>query len=602
MTTAANAGGRGDRGGIDGLPVPAALHTADGSLVAVNPLLTGLIGWEEHEVVGPGPLGPALDPAAWARWWVARARGGPGHVDLALRHRDGHVVWSEQAAMPGPGGRVVVLHRDTGAEHRERVLAEAGSALRAGAPPAEVLQILAHETARLLGADRGEVALAGDLPEGLAGPGAGGGRLPSVASVPIRVGPRLKGTLTVASGRRGAFSPTTTATLGYLATVAGAVVDAAVCRIELGRDGIDPLTRLPTHHALHERLDREVAGARRSKAPLSLVSIDLDHFGLVNDSLGHRAADGVLLQVAGVMAARAAGRGMLARVGGDEFALLLPGAGAGQAVALMDGLRAELADLILPRGVRITVSAGVCELARAEGAEGLRHLADGAMRWAKAQGRDRVVAHHPHLAAELDAERRARRREHARTLAGLGALARAVDAKDPATRRHSERVGDLAVRLAERLGWGPGEALRLREAALLHDVGKIGVPDRILFKAGPLAPEEYLAVQAHAALGAEIVEGILAADQVAWIRHHHERWDGTGYPDRLTGEATPQGAAIIAVADAWDVMTAARSYSPPLAADLALAECRRGAGSQFDPEVVRALEEERTAAREEGRG
>jgi HD-GYP domain-containing protein (c-di-GMP phosphodiesterase class II) len=149
----------------------------------------------------------------------------------------------------------------------------------------------------------------------------------------------------------------------------------------------------------------------------------------------------------------------------------------------------------------------------------------------------------------------------------------------------------VAHALALRLGW-PGErAVRLRDAAVLHDVGKIGVPDAILFKPGPLNPAEYEEVKEHAALGARIIEDVVDAEQVAWVRGHHERLDGAGYPDGLRGEAISDGARILAVADAFDSITASRPYKPPGSAGDALRRIAAAVDDQFDRVAVRALED-----------
>jgi putative nucleotidyltransferase with HDIG domain len=191
---------------------------------------------------------------------------------------------------------------------------------------------------------------------------------------------------------------------------------------------------------------------------------------------------------------------------------------------------------------------------------------------------------------ELSAQERAARLERQQALTGLRALARAVDAKDQSTREHSERVAELAARIAGELGWGDESRAKLHEAGLLHDVGKIRVPDAVLFKPGALSDREYDQVKQHAALGAEIADEVLAPDQVAWIRGHHERWDGRGYPDGLAGPTIPQGARILALADAWDVMTSVRSYKEPRRVEEALVEVRRHHGTQFAPEIVDAME------------
>jgi putative nucleotidyltransferase with HDIG domain len=172
---------------------------------------------------------------------------------------------------------------------------------------------------------------------------------------------------------------------------------------------------------------------------------------------------------------------------------------------------------------------------------------------------------------------------------GILALARAVDAKDPSTRRHSGRVADLAVRLATALGWSPERCVLLRDAGLMHDVGKIAVPDAILLKPDRLTDDEYAIVKTHAAIGAEIAAEVLTAEQASWVRHHHEQHDGRGYPDGISGARIPQGARILAVADAFDVMMIPRRYASGRTLDEALAECLRCSGAQFDPAVVDAL-------------
>ena len=151
--------------------------------------------------------------------------------------------------------------------------------------------------------------------------------------------------------------------------------------------------------------------------------------------------------------------------------------------------------------------------------------------------------------------------DRSQALVGLRALARTIDAKDPTTQEHSERVAALGARLAEARGWAPDRVALLRDAALLHDVGKIGVPDAILLKDGPLEDDEFAVVREHSVLGARIVGDVLDEEQIAWIAGHHERPDGSGYPAALTDDAVPDGAALLALADAWDVMVSDRSYS-----------------------------------------
>ena len=200
-----------------------------------------------------------------------------------------------------------------------------------------------------------------------------------------------------------------------------------------------------------------------------------------------------------------------------------------------------------------------------------------------------VIAAHIANAAEFERLGLESRRNQRQAIAGLQALARAIDAKDPITRQHSDRVAQLACAIARRLDWRQEQTRLLHEAALLHDVGKIGVPDSILLKADRLTSEEYARVKEHAALGATIVEDVLTPEQVGWIRWHHERPDGCGYPDALTDGEIPEGAAVVALADTWDVMTISRPYRPPMNPTDALNECRQLGGHQFRASLVHIL-------------
>jgi putative nucleotidyltransferase with HDIG domain len=175
-----------------------------------------------------------------------------------------------------------------------------------------------------------------------------------------------------------------------------------------------------------------------------------------------------------------------------------------------------------------------------------------------------------------------------RSMVGLRDLAREIDGKHPATAAHSERVARLAVALAAALGWTAREQERLGEAALVHDVGKVCVPDVILEKDGPLTAEEYAVVRTHAGVGASIVRDTLDEEQTSWVLSHHERWDGAGYPAGLTRSQIPAGALVLALADSWDAMTT-RPSDGALSHAEALEECAHEAGGQFAPWVVAAL-------------
>ena len=173
----------------------------------------------------------------------------------------------------------------------------------------------------------------------------------------------------------------------------------------------------------------------------------------------------------------------------------------------------------------------------------------------------------------------------------LRRAARVIDALEPTTEGHSERVADLAARLARELAWSRRRSEELREAGRLHDIGKACIPPSILLTPGPLTPEDYEVVKTHAALGADVVQAVLAPRQARWIRHHHERWDGRGYPDGLLSEEISEGALILSLADAWDAMTHRSWGTAALSRQAALEECRRERGHQFAPWAVDALVE-----------
>jgi diguanylate cyclase (GGDEF)-like protein len=352
----------------------------------------------------------------------------------------------------------------------------------------------------------------------------------------------------------------------------------------------DQLTGLPNHRALHQRLDAELAAAARHGTPLSVAMIDVDSFKEINDRLGHDRGDAILGFVADCMRSVARASDTVGRLGGDEFMWILPDTNSHDAVKAVERARELLAHGRSSLDVA-TTSVGICDTSSTADAAELVRRADVALYASKASGRNQVTLYDADVAQALDAEAREAWFERSQALAGLRALARAVDAKDAATNEHSERVAQFVGQLAQAGGWCDQRVARLREAALVHDVGKLAVPDALLTKPGKLTDRERIQMSEHVELSARIVGSILNEEQVGWIRAHHERPDGKGYPAGLAEHEISDGAALLALADAWDVMTAGRTYSRTKSLEEAYAECVSLAGVQFTFSAVRALQE-----------
>jgi diguanylate cyclase (GGDEF)-like protein/putative nucleotidyltransferase with HDIG domain len=350
----------------------------------------------------------------------------------------------------------------------------------------------------------------------------------------------------------------------------------------------DPLTGLGNHRHFQERLQRELSIAQEHDVPLTLCFIDVDDFKTVNDRFGHPTGDRVLSQIAGRL--RQGGESF--RLGGDEFAVLLPRHDEAAAVAAAHSIVGRISALDLGEVDTLTVSAGVATFPEHGGErDELIRLADNALYWAKEHGKNRVRVSRADVVELSDLKRLAIGRDRAARFRAAASLARAVDTRDAYTGSHSQRVAQLAGRIAQQLGVEAEDVELTRLAASLHDLGKLAIPEEILRKPASLSEPERVILERHPQIGFRMLES-LGVDPVAeWVLHHHERWDGTGYPDKLAGEEIPLGARIIFVADAFDAMTSDRVYRRPLGHDDALAELERCAGTQFDPSIVRVFVE-----------
>jgi diguanylate cyclase (GGDEF)-like protein/putative nucleotidyltransferase with HDIG domain len=351
----------------------------------------------------------------------------------------------------------------------------------------------------------------------------------------------------------------------------------------------DPLTGLGNHRHFHERLQRELQTAEEHETPLTLCFIDIDNFKTINDRFGHPSGDRVLSQVAG----RLRQGGEAFRLGGDEFALLLVGQDENAALAAANSIVARTGALDLDHIGNVTVSAGLATFpVQGHGRNELIRLADSALYWAKEHGKNRVRLYRPDVVELAELKRLAAGPDRAARYRAAASLAQAVDARDTYTGSHSKRVSELAARLATRLGLDAEQVELTRLAGSLHDLGKLAIPEEILRKAGELTDSERLVLQRHPQIGFRMLDS-LGVDPVAEIvLHHHERWDGAGYPSGLRGEDSPLGARIIFVVDAYDAMTSDRVYRARLSHEEALAELRRCSGTQFDPLIVEAFAED----------
>ena len=385
--------------------------------------------------------------------------------------------------------------------------------------------------------------------------------------------------------------------LGALGTlcVVGILITALRRRIDDTVDDLasaartDVLTGLLNRRGFEESFQLELERARRGGHTLSVLVGDLDNFKQVNDRYGHSTGDRALVRTAHILERRQRRFDTVARLGGEEFALIVPDADDHDAYMLAERLRISVGDAFGTQEIPITISFGVASFpAHGETYEALVGAADDALYAAKELGRDRTVIYSREVAGILTPPDRPNgpRNEH---LATVLALAEALDVRDAATARHSETVGRYAELIAREIGLPPDVVGRLRLAGMLHDIGKIAVSNMLLTKPAPLSDEEWVEMRRHAEIGARILANARLADIGQWVLAHHERPDGDGFPFGIANGDIPLEARILAVADAYEAMTSDRAYKSAMAPHEARLELRRCAGSQFDPRVVEAL-------------
>ncbi len=465
----------------------------------------------------------------------------------------------------------------------EAAMERVAAAVSAETPPTQVYQLIAEEAAMLVGADAARIARIDDGGATMMGVWAKPGFDPrqsggTALSADVRFGVRRWGVLQANTAAGRSTRPeaqeelTCFATLATLALAIGTMDERT--RTAPARD---PLTGFAGRYELDRRVAAEVEAARAAGGNVAFIAIELDQFRDVDPEAGSELDEHTLLQVAERLGRVTRHGDTLGRLRACAFGWVLPGADASGARDAAGRAVAAIAHIDTHGEPPISVTVGVSDLkGGGSDAHDLVRHAEIALHDAK------------RTAATLTPER-ANDAPVRRDRAALQILARVVESQDPAARGSAERVSELAELLALELGWSASRATLLGEAAYVRDIGKIGLAGSLLLKPGQLSADERRAMKRHATFSAEMIDGILTAEQVDWVRHHHERYDGAGYPDGLSGDRIPEGARILGLADAWDAMTNDRCYQGAMPVADALVDCVLESGWQFCPVAVEAL-------------
>jgi diguanylate cyclase (GGDEF)-like protein/putative nucleotidyltransferase with HDIG domain len=414
----------------------------------------------------------------------------------------------------------------------------------------------------------------------------------SMVFLPLLVNDKAIGSLSLGSRHPNAYGQSQVQLLSQLTSrIAMPIENARLYAEAEQRARIDQLTGLWNRRHLEERIQVEIGRHSRYGGTFSLIILDLDFFKAFNDSYGHLAGDKLLKQLGDIMKDAIRGTDEAFRYGGDEFAILLPQTPLRDAYEVAERVRDRITSEIKVEDVSVTASFGLASWP----VDGVRineviAAADIALYYAKQSGGNQshaiseILIPSPKQPAKLEVE------QDRSAFNLICALAAAVDAKDHYAYKHSQKVREYAVALAKSLELAPSDIARLSTAALLHDIGKIGISDEILNKAGKLTDEEWEVIRSHPQLGADIVSNVPElASCLAGILYHHEQYDGSGYPAGLKGEAIPLDARILGIVDAFAAMTSARPYRAAFSCEEAVEELRRGAGKQFDPKLVKVF-------------
>lgn len=348
----------------------------------------------------------------------------------------------------------------------------------------------------------------------------------------------------------------------------------------------DSLTGLFNHRFFQDRATAELSRAKRYQTLLCYVIGDIDDFRFINNVYGHVVGDKVVQFIADSVRNNIRASDTIGRIGGDEFALLMPLTSPNEAYKVCQNIQKTLRQEASKKfqNIKVSISFGIAAYPHhSSQKEDLEKKADIALYWAKYNGKGRIGIYDKEEIKSLSAEERMRRIEQLSYANTIHALAAAVDARDHYTQDHSKHVAALALMMADKLGFKPERAQLLEKAALLHDIGKIGIPDSILNKNGPLTEKERRHMQEHPLISMKIISATAMKDIMPWVVSHHEHWDGNGYPYGIKGMKIPLEARILAICDMYDAMVSNRPYRKALSREISLSELQKEKGFKVDP-------------------
>ncbi len=368
----------------------------------------------------------------------------------------------------------------------------------------------------------------------------------------------------------------------------------------------DALTGVGSRRLLEDKLETECARSKRYKRPFSVAILDLDNFKAINDVFGHATGDDTLKKLAECMDSQKRIPDILARYGGDEFVILMPETEASDALTFMERILTKVQQIEVQENVSMTISCGIAQSMPdfSDSSSDVIRRADLALYEAKSAGRNCAKLWNKNMsmvlkAGDIEFEKIKKLK---RRVAGLSVqaekmfiqsiwgLVQALEAKDPYAKKHSENVMHYVVGIAGMMKISPKQLEVLRRAAMIHDIGNIGIPDVILSKPARLTPHERRIIEQHPLIAVRILEKMSFLEQeVAIVRSHHEKWNGQGYPDGLSNTSIPIGARILAIADTFDALISDRSYHNSRSVAEAIEILTDSSGYDFDPEVVNAL-------------